>query len=115
MLSHLNRFHGHGSLRYVYRHGETVRGRSFAVKYIANKQRVHSRFAIVVSKKIYKSAVKRNRIRRRIYVILREHKELIHSPHDIVITVLDPMVLVMSREDIAEQLTSLLEKQSLLR
>ncbi len=62
MLSHLHRFHGHGSLRYLYRNGKSGSTKLFSVKYNHNPKRVHSRFAIVVSKKIFKSAVKRNRL-----------------------------------------------------
>lgn len=65
------RFHGHGSLRYVYRNGDMVRRRMISVKYTVNPKRKKPRFAVVVSKKVLKSAVGRNRIRRRLYEIIR--------------------------------------------
>lgn len=71
MLAQQHRFHGHGSLRYVYKHGQSVRGRVVTVKYSANPRREHSRVSVVVSKKVLKSAVGRNRIRRRVYEIVR--------------------------------------------
>jgi ribonuclease P protein component len=115
MLSHRNRFHGHGSLRYVYRNGNVLRGKSFTIKYVHNQKRVHSRFVVVVSKKIYKSAVKRNRIRRRLYEVVRMQYEKIKPSHDVVITVLDPSIIKAEPSDINEQLLSLLEKDHLLR
>lgn len=115
MLSHRNRFHGHGSLRYLYRHGKSTRGRYIALKYNENERRVHSRFAVVVSKKIYKSAVKRNRIRRRIYEIIRLHNDRIQRPHDIALTVLDPQILVLPHDELQESIVCLLEKESILR
>ncbi len=115
MLSHRNRFHGHGSLRYVYRNGNVLRGKSFTIKYVHNQKRVHSRFAIVVSKKIYKSAVKRNRIRRRLYEVVRHEYEKMKPSHDLVITVLDPAIIKTDTSDITEQLLSLMEKDRLLR
>jgi ribonuclease P protein component len=112
MLSHRNRFHGHGSLRYLYRHGKSVRGRYFALKYNENERRVHSRFAIVVSKKIYKSAVKRNKIRRRVYEVIRLYKDTFKKPYDVAITILDPQVLLLTHDELRDSLVTLLEKEA---
>jgi ribonuclease P protein component len=72
MISRTNRFHGYSSLRNVYRHGSTARGPLFAVKAIANPKRRSYRLAVVVSRKVNKSAVARNRMRRRLYELARE-------------------------------------------
>lgn len=85
------------------------------IKTIENKKRVHSRCAVVVSKKIYKSAVKRNRIRRRIYEVLRLNLPSITEPHDIIVTVLDKSVISIPHPDLTQQITELLEKESLIR
>lgn len=87
MLTHIHRFHGHGSLRFVYKNGDTIRGRLVSVRYIVNPRRNHSRVSVVVSKKVLKSAVGRNRIRRRLYEIMRAHLPAIHRPYDIVLLV----------------------------
>lgn len=71
MLSRPHRFHGYGSLRYVYRNGKVVRGAYCSLKYVANNRNTRYRVAVVVSKKVSKSAVVRNRIRRRIYEVVR--------------------------------------------
>jgi ribonuclease P protein component len=86
MIARKNRFHGYGSLRYVYQHGRTVRGPICSVKFALNERRKSYRLAVVVSKKVNKSAVVRNRIRRRIYEMVRREAEII-KPYDIVITV----------------------------
>jgi ribonuclease P protein component len=87
MINRAHRFHGHGSLRYVYQHGQTVRGPLTALKFIENSRRNQYRLAVVVSKKVSKSAVARNRIRRRLYEAVRSHEPQIAKPYDMVITV----------------------------
>lgn len=87
MISKEKRFHGYNSLRVVYRHGQTVRGPLTSIKYRKNHKRTIYRAAVVVSKKVDKSAVTRNRIRRRLYESLRRYEHLMVEPYDIVITV----------------------------
>ena len=87
MLVRSNRFHGYHSLDHVYRRGATVRAPYCALRYVVNSRRQHYRLAVVVSKKVHKSAVVRNRIRRRIYEIVRLHQPTANL--DIVITVYD--------------------------
>ncbi|MBI3337916.1 ribonuclease P protein component [Candidatus Saccharibacteria bacterium] len=87
MISRKHRFHGYGSLKYVYRHGQTVRGPLTSLKYTHNDRRQTYRLAIVVSKKVNKSAVTRNRIRRRLYEAVRQYESKIIEPYDLVITV----------------------------
>lgn len=84
MLSYKNRFHGHGGLSYVYRHGRPVRNRLFTIKAVPNARRKHSRIAVVVSKKVHKRAVGRNRIRRRLYEQFRHQLPSINGTWDIV-------------------------------
>lgn len=71
----------------VYRHGQTVRGPLTALKYRKNYKRDTYRLAVVVSKKVHKSAVVRNRIRRRLYEAVRRLESSMSEPYDIVITV----------------------------
>jgi ribonuclease P protein component len=87
MIGRANRFHGYNSLRGVYRQGKTTRGPLFAVKSLPNPKRRSYRLAVVVSRKVSKSAVARNRMRRRLYELTRELQGDISAPHDIVITV----------------------------
>lgn len=100
MIARNNRFHGYGSLRYVYKNGKTVRGPLCAVKFTPNPKRSEYRLAVVVSKKVSKSAVVRNRIRRRLYEAVRVQASDIKSPYDIVITVFNEQIATISSQEI---------------
>lgn len=107
MISRSHRFHGYNSLRHVYRSGNTARGPVFAVKALPNDRRSSYRVAVVVSRKIHKSAVARNRMRRRLYESVRQLEPEIARPFDIVITVFQENLLETS----PRQLKSQLQKQ----
>ena len=87
MIDTSHRFQGHGSLRFVYQKGQTIRGSFCSLKYIANHRRKVYRVAVVVSRKVHKSAVVRNRIRRRIYEVIRQESHAIGRPYDLVFIV----------------------------
>ena len=107
MLSHKFRFHGHGSLRYLYRNGKTARTRSLMLRYSPNKFRVHSRYAVIVSKKIMKAAARRNRIRRRIYEVIRLHDESIPPGFDFSVTVFSAELLTLPYADLEREILEL--------
>ncbi len=104
MITKSNRFHGYGSLRFVYKNGKTVRGPIIAVRFLYNARRQHYRAAVVVSKKVDKSAVGRNRIRRRIYEVIRNLA--IQDPYDIVVTVFHDQVAQITHEELQIMLTA---------
>ncbi len=115
MLSFSHRFHGHGSLRYVYKNGQAIRSHLITIKYIKNSHRKHSRFAVVVSKKVHKSAVGRNRIRRRLYEIIRQELPHIQSPHDIVILVFSSEVLTLPHDELQALIQQLYQSSGLYK
>jgi ribonuclease P protein component len=115
MISTLYRFHGHNSLRYVYSKGKAVRSQLFTIKYVPNTRRTHPRFSVVVSKKVIKSAVGRNRIRRRMYEYLRLHAEDLVSVHDVVIICTSAELRVLPYAQISEQLDQLFSKAHLYK
>ncbi len=115
MISTLFRFHGHNSLRYVYANGKAVRSQLFTVKYVPNSHRTHPRFSVVVSKKVIKSAVGRNRIRRRLYEYLRVNMDKLEGTYDIVVICTSAELRTMPYDQISEQLTQLFEKASLYK
>lgn len=110
MISNDFRFHGHGSLRYVYRNGQVDRSRWFMVRYVQNTRRTKPRLSVIVSKKVFKSAVKRNRIRRRVYEVLRSFISDQSPVIDIVVTVYAPEVFSAESDEIREQLTGLMRR-----
>ncbi len=103
MISRTHRFHGHASLNFVYRSGKTVRGPLFALKYAPNSRRKTYRVAVVVSRKVSKSAVARNRMRRKLYAIVQELGSQINEPYDIIITVFHDTLLEEPHKSLADQ------------
>jgi len=114
MIAQKHRFHGLGSLRFVYQNGKTVRGGTLAVKYIGNPRRQTYRCAVVVSKKVNKSAVARNRIRRRVYEIVRGLEVNIKAPYDIVITIFSDEVRTMPAEQLQKTVHELLQQAGMI-
>ena len=104
MLAQENRFHGHASLKYVYRNGNVSRSRLFVVKAITNSRRSNTRCSIVVSKKVLKSAVGRNRVRRRMYHLVHEYLPYIHDAQDIVVIIYSAEVATMPHTELRAQL-----------
>ena len=115
MISAPFRFHGHNSLRYVYNNGKAVRSRLATIKWVANKHRSKPRVAVVVSKKVIKSAVSRNRIRRRIYEYMRLQLPCFNKVSDVVVIVTSSEFLAMPAPELAEQLNQLLEQTDLYK
>ena len=111
MISHQYRFHGRASIGRVYRSGQTARGEYVSIKYAPSKREDY-RLAVVVSKKVSKSAVVRNRIRRRIYEIVRKAKSETDQkwPVDILISVFDERVATMPIENLEDTIHKLLGK-----
>lgn len=115
MLSFIHRFHGHGSLRYVYKNGQAVRSRVLTVKYVKNPHRKHSRFAVVVSKKVHKGAVGRNRIRRRVYEIIRDELSSLHGINDVVVLVFSSEVMTMPANELKDMVRQLFSQAGLYK
>jgi ribonuclease P protein component len=114
MLAAQYRFHGHRSLSFLFRHGETARRKMLSLKYVHNPRRATSRCAIVVGRKVSKSAPVRNRIRRRIYEIVRQHWNDLHSGYDIVFFVYDDSVATMPHKELEELIVGLLADAHIL-
>ena len=105
-----HRFHGQASLARVYQHGTTLRSANFNAKYLWRDERRPYRSAIVVSKKVSKSAVKRNRIRRRMYELIRQMNPELPNGLDLVVIVYSEEVATESYDNLLQTLTSLVEK-----
>jgi ribonuclease P protein component len=114
MISSAHRFHGRKGLRYVYQQGKTTRSPDFAIKSVLNTHRRDYRLAVVVSRKVEKSAVARNRIRRRLYAGVRALEADILQPYDMVITVFSSEPLQLPAANLSEQLESQLRSAGIL-
>lgn len=109
------RFHGHNSLRYVYANGKAVRSQPITIKWVKNTHRTRPRVSVVVSKKVIKSAVGRNRIRRRVYEYIRTHIPQLNGVYDIVIIVTSAELRHQPYSELEGQLDSLFEKAELYK
>jgi ribonuclease P protein component len=114
MIDRTHRFQGHGSLRFVYQKGQTIRGPFCALKFIVNNRRRNYRIAVVVSRKVHKSAVVRNRIRRRVYEIIRSEASRIERPYDLVLTAYSDQLAEMPAEQLHQAIVEKLEKAGVL-
>jgi ribonuclease P protein component len=114
MIVRAHRFHGYNALRNVYGRGLTVRGPLIAIKYLANSRRNSYRAAVVVSRKVHKSAVIRGRIRRRIYEIIRGQEAFMNQPYDIVVTVFSEQLAEMPAADVSKQLIAQLVRANIV-
>ena len=115
MIPFSHRFHGHNSLRFVYKNGNVVRSRYATLKSTSNPHRKLSRIAVIVSKKELKSAVRRNRIRRRIYEYVRLQMPRMTQNYDIAIIVSSSELLTMPASELTEQLESLFTQADLYK
>lgn len=115
MISGKHRFHGRNALNAVYRHGRSVRVEHMALRVTPSK-RADYRLAVVVSKKVSKSAVVRNRIRRRLYEIIRllKDEQRIDWPFDMVLVVYDDRAAKVSSEELREEVVRLLSKTHII-
>jgi len=115
MISGAHRFHGRNSLRYVYQRGKTVRASELSLRFAYNSRCKSYRLAVVVSRKVSKSAVVRNRIRRRIYEIVRTHADAITEPYDLIFTVYDESAAEKPHDQLLQNITGCLSRAGVLQ
>ena len=114
MIHSTHRFHGRSGLRFVYQRGTPVRGEALGLRVARNPRQQTWRMAVVVSRKVSKSAVVRNRIRRRIYeVVRRESAARLHQPYDLVFSVYGPALATISDSELTAVVLGLLDKAGL--
>jgi ribonuclease P protein component len=113
MLDATHRFHGRTSLNYAHRAGRSTRSTHLLLKYAANDRRRSYRAAVVVGRKISKSAVVRNRLRRRIYAVLRELLPANAPNYDLIFLVLSEATPDLSPTQLTTEITKLLNSAGL--
>jgi len=110
MLEIKHRFHGYNSLKTVHRKGLTVRSSQMSLKFDRRDQQRPYRVAVVVSRKVHKSAVVRNRIRRRIYEVIRRYPSGIPGGYDLVFMVYSDELATLKPAQLQELVAGLLQK-----
>ena len=108
MLSRKYRFHSRGGVRYTYQNGKTIRGSKISLVFAENSRK-KQRFAVVVSKKVLKSAVGRNRIRRRVYEAIRLEHPHITAPVDCIFVIYSKEVATMEFMELRNLIRSLIQ------
>ncbi len=109
MFAKRNRFHGTAALRWVYTGGQQARGRHMAIRVRPHSDQA-TRVAVVVSRKVSKSAVVRNRIRRRLYEVIRTRLVSEATGLAIVVTVYDETLQAIPAEELYRETEYLLSK-----
>ena len=114
MIPFKNRFHGHNSLTYTYRNGQTIRLKLFSIKFCANPRKRFSRVAVVVSKKVAKKAVQRNFLRRRLYSLIRPHIAQFQRNYDLIIIVHSAELGQIKFAELEQKIITELKNQQIL-
>ena len=112
MLAPSNRLRDRRAIAQVMRRGRFASDRSVMVKTLANHLG-YSRAMVVVSKKVSKKAVVRNRLRRRVAGLLAAEWATVAPGYDIVVTVRDNVVEV-SAPELAQPVISTLRQAKLI-
>ena len=92
----------------MYQKGKTIRTSKMSLVFAENTKGF-TRVAVVVSKKVEKSAVKRNRIRRRVYEAIRKNFEYLPKKMDYIFVVYSNNVLNMDFKELEQILGELVE------
>ena len=111
MIPKKSRFIGNRTIERVYKSVRPHRSGAFNIR--VKKSNIDGyRLAVVVSKKVSKSAVVRNRIRRRVFEYARKNiagtPEL--SGYEVIITVFEESTANIEAKELAKQLKNLFEK-----
>lgn len=113
MISARYRFHSRGGVRYTYQNGKTFRTSKVSLVFAENVRK-KQRFAVVVNKKVLKSAVGRNRIRRRVYEAIRLERENVKAPADCIFVVYNKEVATMDFQELRNIVRSLFKDAGLI-
>ena len=113
MLPKENRLKKEKEFEAVFKGGRTLKGKSVFLRYLINGTD-KTRIGFVVSKKISKLAVERNKVKRRMREIIRLKKKDIKEGLSIVIISL-PSIKGTTYQEMEEDLENLLSKKELIK
>lgn len=113
MIGRTHRFHGRAGIRRLQQNGKSIRSGAFALRFAPNDRTKSYRLAVVVSRKVSKSAVVRNRIRRRLYERVRILSSDFTAPYDLALMVYDERIASMAAPELDQEVARLLQKAKL--
>lgn len=96
----------------MYQKGKTVRTPKMSLVFCDNA-RGFTRVAVVVSKKVEKTAVGRNRIRRRVYEAIRRNFDLVPKERDYIFVVFQKEVGKMAFSELEKTLGELVKQSQM--
>jgi ribonuclease P protein component len=97
----------------VFKRGKALRGKLLVLKFVVNEDG-RPRVGIVVSKKISKKAVVRNKVRRRLQAAVKAEMIKIKKGADMILLAL-PGIEAKNFQEIAEEITRLFKKAKLIK
>ena len=109
MLAKKYRFHSRGGVRFTYHKGKTIRTPKMSLVFNENS-RGKQRFAVVISKKVIKTAVGRNRVRRRIYEAIRLQLPEFKDTKDCIFVIYSKEIKDMNFLELQKIIKNLLEQ-----
>lgn len=112
MIGRENRFRGSRSVRLAYR-GKQARGKLLSLHY-SKRSKQGYRVVVVVSKRVSKSAVVRNRIRRRLYELFRTQFSRVVEGYDCIVSVYDASLATEPSAKVGGELRRVLSKATLV-
>jgi len=113
MFSKLNRVVKQKEFEKIFKKGKGKYTKNLGIKYLKNDLSLN-RFSVVVSTKISKKAIQRNKIKRQIREILKKQEYKKDVNYDIIILTLKP-ILLKTFTEIEKDIIYLLQNQKLLR
>ena len=113
MLTRKDRHISRKEFALILKRGSSWRLSPFTIRALSRGDKYPSRFGFVVSTKVSKKAVTRNRIRRRLQAIIRENRPNINLGLDVVILT-NPQVLLSSYEDMRSIFTTVLRESGIM-
>jgi ribonuclease P protein component len=114
MISSTHRFHGRASIQRLYKNGKMVRSAYIGLRYAPNPRGTY-RVGVVVSRKVNKSAVVRNRIRRRLYEHVRTLFSTSPPAFDVLITVFSEDLAALPAPVVRQEMENLFKKAQLTK
>lgn len=97
----------------MYRTGKTQRSANITLHYSENSAGI-TRVAVVVSKKVAKTAPRRNRIRRRLFETVRKQLPRIQLGNDLLFTVFSEELYVTPASEVERTVVDLLDRAGII-
>ncbi len=109
MLTLKNRIHGRKVFSRIFKSGKTIRSKTINLNY-SPIQGKYFKVAVVVSRKTSKKAVVRNRIRRRIYELIRQEFTDHTDGYNLILTVFSDEIATISSNELKKRIEDLFKK-----